>query len=126
MEDLNYKMSHADKFLEILFKEKSAIKYTVKFEDCRNSLTFLDTNITNNHLTKNTNSEYIDAIEIITKNVFEGCLHQAHTVCSEKYIKKETKFLVGMFVDNGHKRTFLEKLGYQSQLHQLKENPLDT
>ena len=46
----------------------------------------------------------------ITKSVFKGFLHRAHTKCSEKFIKEETQFLVNMFVENGHKRTFLEVL----------------
>ena len=43
-------------------------------------------------------------------SVFKGFLHRAHTICSEKYIKEEIQFLVNMFVENGHKRTFLEAL----------------
>ena len=31
-------------------------------------------------------------------------------MCSEKYIKEETHFLLDMFVENGHKRTFGETL----------------
>ena len=46
----------------------------------------------------------------ITKSVFTVFLHGAHTVCSEKYIMEETQFSVGVFVENGHKRTFLENL----------------
>ena len=46
----------------------------------------------------------------ITKSVFKGFLHRAHTICSENYIKEETQFLVDMFVENGHKETFLETL----------------
>ena len=40
-----------------------------------------------------------------SKKVF---LHQPHTMCSEKYIKEETQFLIEIFIKNGHKRTFLE------------------
>ena len=36
----------------------------------------------------------------ITKSVFKGFLHGAHTIRSEKYIKEETQFLVDMFVEN--------------------------
>ena len=45
----------------------------------------------------------------ITKSVFRNSLHRAHTMCSKKYIKEETQFLIDMFIDNGH-RTFLENL----------------
>ena len=109
--------SHANKFLEILNKQDPAIKYTVEFEDHKHSLNFLDMNITNN----TTNKKYEfkvhrkDAITnihtkpnscidpSITKSVFKGFLHRAYTICSEKYIKEETQFLVEMFVENGHK-----------------------
>ena len=46
----------------------------------------------------------------ITKSVFNSFLHRAHTICSEKYVKEETQFLVDMFIENGHKKTFLETL----------------
>ena len=116
--------SDVNKFLEILNKQDPAIKYSVEFEDHKHSLNFRDINITNN----TTNKKYLfkvhqmDAITkihikpnscidpSITKNVFQGFLHRAHTICSEKYIKEEIQFLVNMFVENGHKRTFLEAL----------------
>ena len=46
----------------------------------------------------------------ITKSVFKGFLYWAHKVCSGKYIKEETRFLIDMFVENGHKRTLIENL----------------
>ena len=46
----------------------------------------------------------------MAKSVFKAFLNQTHTICSEKYIKDETQFLIDMFVENGHKRTFLENL----------------
>ena len=46
----------------------------------------------------------------MAKSVFKAFLHQTHTICSEKYIKDETQFLIDMFVENGDKRTFLENL----------------
>ena len=48
----------------------------------------------------------------ITKSVFKGFLYWAHAVCKEKYIKEEKKFLVDMFLENGHKSTFLESLAF--------------
>ena len=85
---------------------------------------FLDINITNN----TTNRKYkfkvhrkdaITNIHIkpnssidpsITKSVFIGILHRAHTICSGRYIKEETQFSVNMFVENEHKRAFLQAL----------------
>ena len=115
---------HANKFLEILNKQDPAIKYTVEFEDHKHSLNFLDINITNNTANKKYEfkvhrKEAITSTHIkpnscidpsITKSVFKGFLHRAHTICSEKYIKEEMQFLGNMFVENGHKRTFLEAL----------------
>ena len=114
--------THADKSLEILNKQDPPIKCTAEFEDHKHSLSFLDINITNN----TTNKKYefkvhrkdaITNIHIktnsfihrsITRCVFKGFLHRAHVICSEKHIKGEIQFLIGMFVGNGHKRTFLE------------------
>ena len=161
LEDLNYKIvpktfrrfvaamhvfkrvHFSSKFLEILNKQDPPIKYTVQFEDHKHLLNFLTSNtnnkkyefkihrkdaITNIHIKSNS---CIDPS--ITKSVFKGFLHRAHTICSEKYIKGETQFLVDMFVEKGHKKTFLETLvkDYNSKkknsdsrkLHQLKENP---
>ena len=106
---------------QILDKQDPAIKYTVEFEDHKHSLNFLDINSTSNTTNKKyeskVNRKYtIPNIHIkpnscidpsIIKNAFKGFLHRAHTICSEKY---ETHFIVDMFVENGHKKTFLETL----------------
>ena len=42
-------------------------------------------------------------------------------MCSEKYIKEETHFLLDMFVENGHKRTFGET-GYLTLDQKFKKN----
>ena len=44
------------------------------------------------------------------KSVFKGFLHRAHWIYSEKYIKEEEKFLIDMFVENGHKKQLLKNL----------------
>ena len=46
----------------------------------------------------------------IIKSVFKGFLHRAHLTCSEKYIKEEEKFLIDMFVENGHNKQLLKNL----------------
>ena len=46
----------------------------------------------------------------IIKSVFKGFLHRAHTICSEKYVKEEEKFLIDMFVENGHSKQLLKNL----------------
>ena len=84
------KRSHADKSLEILDKEDSAIKYTVEFEDHKHSLNFLDINITNNISYKKDKFKVHrkDTITNITKSILKGVLYRARTLCSEKYIRK--------------------------------------
>ena len=47
----------------------------------------------------------------IIKSVFKGFLHRAHSsIRSEKYIKEEEKFLIDMFVENGHNKQLLKNL----------------
>ena len=114
--------SHANKFLQILNKQDPAIKYTAEFEDHKHSLNVLDINITNNTTKRKCEfkvhrKDAITNIHIkpnscidlsITKSVFKGFLHRAHTICSEKFIMEEIQFLLNIFVENGHNGTFLE------------------
>ena len=51
------------------------------------------------------------AITIIT-SVFKDFLHIAHSICHEKYIKKEEKLLI-MFVENDHNKQLSKKLVIQ-------------
>ena len=46
----------------------------------------------------------------IIKSVFKGFLHKAHSVSSEKYIKKEEKFLINMLIENDHNKQLLKNL----------------
>ena len=46
----------------------------------------------------------------IIKSVFKGFFHRAHSICFEKYIKDEEKFLIDMFVENGHNKQLLKNL----------------
>ena len=114
---------HAKVFQEILNKQDPAIQYTIEYENENKSLNFLDINITN---TINNKYEFkvhrknaITNIHIkptscidpnIIKSVFKGFLHRAHSICSEKYIKEEEKFLIDMFVENGHNKQLLKNL----------------
>ena len=50
-------------------------------------------------------------ITIIT-SVFKDFLHRAHSICHEKYIKKEEKLLI-MFVENDHNKQLSKKLVIQ-------------
>ena len=46
----------------------------------------------------------------IIKSVFKAFLHRANSISSEKYIKEEEKFLIDMFVENGHNEQLLKNL----------------
>ena len=46
----------------------------------------------------------------IIKSVFKGFLHRAHSICPEKYIKEEEKFLIDMFFENGHNKQLFKNL----------------
>ena len=46
----------------------------------------------------------------IIKSVFKGFLHRAHSICSEKYIKDEEKFLINMFAEDGHYKQLLRNI----------------
>ena len=52
------------------------------------------------------------AITIIA-SVFKDFLHKAHSICHEKYIKKEEKLLIDMFVENDHNKQLSKKLVIQ-------------
>ena len=98
--------SHANKFLEILNMQDPAMKYTVESEDHKHSLNVLEINITSN----TTNKKYefkvhrkdaITNIHIkpnscidpsITKSVFKGFLHGAHTMFKKISQGRNTTF----------------------------------
>ena len=114
---------HANTFQEILNKQDPAIQYTIEYENENESLNFLDINITNTinnkyefkvHRKKAITNIHIKPTSCIdpniTKSVFKGFLHRAHSICSEQYIKEEEKFLSDMFVENGHNKQLLENL----------------
>ena len=48
--------------------------------------------ITNIHIKLNSS-----IVPSITEIVLKGFLHRAITICSEKYIKEETKFLIDIY-----------------------------
>lgn len=54
--------SHVDKLLNILHKQYPAIKYTVECEGHKHVISFVEINFTDNILTENTTSKYIEGI----------------------------------------------------------------
>ena len=116
----------ANTFQETLNKQDRAIQYTIEYEHENRSLSFLDINITN---TINNKYEFkmhrkntITNIHVkptsclnhnVTTSVFKGFFHRAHSICSEKYVKKEKNLLIDMFVENGHNKQLLKNLVIQ-------------
>ena len=85
----------------------------------KKSLIFLDINITNTinntyefkvHHKKTITNMPIKPTSCIDpniiKSVFKGFFYRAHSIYSEKCIKEEEKFLINMFVENGHINKF--------------------
>ena len=114
---------HANTFQNILNKQGPAIQYTKEYEFGNKPLNFLDINITNTinnkyefkvHRKKAITNIHIKPTSCIDpniiKSVFKGFLHRAHSICPEKYIKEEEKFLINMFVENGHSKQLLKIL----------------
>ena len=52
-------------------------------------------------------TSYIDPNTI--KSVFKSFLHRANSICFEKHIKKR-KFLIDLFLENGHNKQLLKNL----------------
>ena len=56
------------------------------------------------------------------KSVFKGLLHRAHSICSQKYIKEEEKFLIDVFIENGHSKQLLKNLVIKYNNKKNKKN----
>ena len=89
----------------------------------KKSLNFLDFSITNTinnkyefkvHREKAIINIHIKPTSCIDPNVFKSVFksffHRAPSICSEKDIKEEEKFLIGMFVENGDIKKLLKNL----------------
>ena len=127
----------AKTFQEILNKQDPAIQYTIEYENGNKSLNFLDINITNTinnkyefkvHRKKAITNIHVKPASCIDSNiiksVFKGFLDRTQSICSEKYIKEEEKFLIVMFVENGHKKQLLKNLvvEYNNKKKNIKNN----
>ena len=110
-------------FQEILNKQDPAVQYTIEYENESISLNVSDIQITNTinnkhefkvHFKKAITNIHIKPTSCIDpniiKSVFQGFLHRAHLIYSEKYIKEEEKFLIDMFLENGHNKQLLKNL----------------
>ena len=99
------------------------------------NLNFVDINITNTinkkykfkmHCKKDITNILIKPTLCIDpntiKSVFKGLLHRAHSICSQKYIKEEEKFLIDVFIENGHSKQLLKNLVIKYNNKKNKKN----
>ena len=99
------------------------------------NLNFVDINITNTinkkykfkmHCKKDITNIHIKPTLCIDPNtirsVFKGLLHRAHSICSQKYIKEEEKFLIDVFIENGHSKQLLKNLVIKYNNKKNKKN----
>ena len=106
-------------FQEILNKQDPTIQYIIEYENGNKSLNFLDINITKTinskyefkvHRRKAITNIYIKPTSCIEpntiKSVFKGFLHRAHSIC----IKEREKFLMDIFLENGHTKQLWKNL----------------
>ena len=107
--------NNAEMFKVILNKQDKNIQYTMEREDENKSLNFLEVKTINNQRGKYDFDIYrknaITNIQIkptsshdpkVLEGIFKGFVHRALTLCSEKFIEPELKFLVEVFTENGY------------------------
>ena len=110
-------------FLNILDSQNKAIQYTMEKEDKSRKLNFLDVTIINtgegkyefkihrkNAMTNVQIKPHSYVNPALIRGIFKGFVSRARKLCSEKCLEEELKFLVDMFVENGHDRNHLYSL----------------
>lgn len=116
-------MEAATQFHQILNEQDHHIKYTMETEDSSKSIQFLDLNITNkgdgHYEYKIHRKNAITNVQIkphsghdpkVLKGIFTGFLHRAYTVCKDRQLDEEIKFLITCFVENGYKEHELKRI----------------
>ena len=117
------KRDEALEFMNILNSLEPRIQYTIEHESTTGTLAFLDISITNNSSGKYEFAIYrkpaITNVMIkpnsaidpkIPPGVFKGFLARAMRTCSENRVQDEFDFLINVFVENGYKKEYLDKL----------------
>ena len=108
---------HPEQFLQILNAQDEKIQYTIELENSNAELSFLDVTVQNDrqgsynfnvHRKKAITNLQIKPTSSVNpelvKGVFKGFLVRAKRLCSSQYIQQEIKFLIDVFVENGHNR----------------------
>ena len=107
-------------FLNTLNSQNKAIQYTMEKEGKSRKLNFLDVTIINtgegkyefkihrkNAMTNVQMKPHSYVNPALIRGIFKGVVSRARKLCSEKYLDEELKFLVDMFLENGHDRNHL-------------------
>ena len=113
----------SEEFLKILNSQEPRIQFTVEYENSDKELYYLDIKIINS---KNHEYEFkihrkdaITNIQIkpnschddkIKNGVFKGYILRAKSLCSEKYLVDEIKFIKNIFIENGYNEAKLNKI----------------
>ena len=56
----------------------------------------------------------------LNRGIFKEFISRARKLCSEKYLDEKLKFLIYMFVENGHRRHHLNSI-FKDDEHQARE-----
>ena len=62
----------------------------------------------------------------LTRGIFKGFISRARRLCSPKCLDEELKFLVAMFVENGHDRNHLYSIIRENKQQRPKTEKLDS
>ena len=127
----------SNKFLNIINSIEPKIQFTAEYEDENKSLNFLDTTIVNEgkgkYEFKIHRKDAITNVQVkptschdnkVKYGIFKGFIHRAKSICSEKYLEEELKFLTEVFVENGYNEDILNNiiLNYKSSKEKRLKN----
>ena len=57
----------------------------------------------------------------ILQGVFQGYMHRAFTLCSDKYLEQELKFLKEVFVENGYSEQSLNMIISKTHTYTIRD-----
>ena len=124
----------SDEFLKILNDQEPRIQFTAEYESSNKDLNYLDVKIINN---KNNRYEFkihrkdaITNIQIkpnschddkIKNGVFKGFILRAKSICSNKYLNEEIRFIKNIFIENGYDEAKLDKIIKETENNKLRK-----
>jgi len=122
----------SEEFLKILNDQEPRIQFTAEYASADKELSYLDMKITTNNNNKYEfkvhRKDAITNIQIkphschdnkIKNGVFKGYILRAKSLCSEKYLNDEIKFIKDIFIENGYDETMLDKIIKETERKKL-------